>query len=137
MSNKRIKIDISDSDSEKDNDKTKLNVPFYKLIPNTPISVDAFSYGKINNVSCYLLSHAHSDHYTKLNKNWNFGKIYCSEVTAKLIKSICKVDDDYIVPLKFNVVYDLPNDIRLTLIDANHCPGQSFNYIHMLFLLIH
>ncbi|KAA1086892.1 hypothetical protein PGT21_014753 [Puccinia graminis f. sp. tritici] len=102
----------------------KKAVPFYKLMPGTTISVDCFSHGPVPGVSAYFLSHAHSDHYTKLSSSWKHGKIYCSKTTANLVKLKLRVDSHWIVPLDFNTPYTV-DDVRVVLIDANHCPGSA------------
>jgi DNA cross-link repair 1A protein len=96
----------------------KKPVPFYKLMPGTTISVDCFSHGAVPGVSAYFLSHAHSDHYTKLSSSWKHGKIYCSKTTANLLKLKLRVDSHWIVPLDFNTPYTV-DDVRVVLIDAN------------------
>ncbi|KAI7937637.1 hypothetical protein MJO28_015184 [Puccinia striiformis f. sp. tritici] len=99
-------------------------VPFYKIMPGTTISVDCFNKGSVPGIRSYFLSHAHSDHYTKLSSSWTHGKIYCSKTTANLIKLKLRVHPEYIVPLEFNIPYFI-DDVRVVLIDANHCPGSS------------
>ena len=99
-------------------------VPFYKLMPGTTLSVDCFSHGAVPGVTGYFLSHAHSDHYTKLSSSWKHGKIYCSKTTANLVKLKLRVDPQWVVPLDFNRPYTI-DDVRVVLIDANHCPGSA------------
>ncbi|PLW10338.1 hypothetical protein PCANC_19671 [Puccinia coronata f. sp. avenae] len=99
-------------------------VPFYKLMPGTTLSVDCFSHGGVPGVTGYFLSHAHSDHYTKLSSTWSHGKIYCSKTTANLVALKLRVHPRWIVPLDFNRPYTV-DDVQVVLIDANHCPGSA------------
>ncbi|MBW0469197.1 hypothetical protein O181_008912 [Austropuccinia psidii MF-1] len=116
------------------NQKIKNNsIPFFKILHGTNFAVDAFNFGKISNITAYFLTHAHSDHYTKLNSNWSNGLIYCSKITANLIKLKLGVKNHWIRPLDLNQTHLIDN-IQVTLIDANHCPGsclfffQGFNH---------
>ncbi|KDQ61363.1 hypothetical protein JAAARDRAFT_123037 [Jaapia argillacea MUCL 33604] len=100
--------------------------PFYKVMQGMPIAVDAFRYGSIPGVEAYFLTHAHSDHYTNLSSNWKTGPIYCSEGTANLIVHMLQVDRKWVHPLPLDVATIIPNSggVRVTPIEANHCPGS-------------
>ncbi|KAG6906251.1 hypothetical protein DXG01_014969 [Tephrocybe rancida] len=100
--------------------------PFYKVLQGMPIAVDAFRYGTIPGINAYFLTHAHSDHYTNLASNWKSGPIYCSEGTANLIIHMLSVDRKWVHPLPYDVPTEIPNTggVRVTLIEANHCPGS-------------
>ncbi|KAJ6620554.1 DNA repair metallo-beta-lactamase-domain-containing protein [Mycena sp. CBHHK59/15] len=100
--------------------------PFYKVMQGMPIAVDAFRYGNIPGVTAYFLTHAHSDHYTNLSSTWKHGPIYCSEGTANLIIHMLSVDKKWVHALPMDVTTDVPNTggVRVTLIEANHCPGS-------------
>ena len=100
----------------------KRKCPFYKRIPGTTFTMDAFSFGEISGCTGYFLSHFHSDHFGGLRKKFN-QKLYCSQITANLVKLRIGVDDEYIVPLPLNSPIDVQG-ITVTLIDANHCPGS-------------
>ncbi|KAI5796507.1 DNA repair metallo-beta-lactamase-domain-containing protein [Geopyxis carbonaria] len=104
--------------------------PFYKLLYNGAIAVDAFRYGAVPGVTAYFLSHFHSDHYIGLSKTWSHGPIYCSRVTANLVRSKLGVAPEWVRELKREEWEDVPETggVRVRGLDANHCPGS------MLFL---
>ncbi|CAH8528408.1 unnamed protein product [Heterobilharzia americana] len=102
--------------------------PFYKWIPSTPITVDAFCYNDIPGCTCYFLSHFHSDHFKGIHKNFK-GHIYCSEVTKNLLR------DTYGPKLLISVL-ELHKctkicDVEVTALDANHCPGSLMFLFHL------
>jgi DNA cross-link repair 1A protein len=104
--------------------------PFYKILYGGPVAVDAFLYGAVPGVKAYFLSHFHSDHYRGLSRSWVHGPIYCSRVTANLVRSRLRVDPQYVIELPWEEWTEVPNTggVRVQGLDANHCPGS------MLFL---
>ncbi|KIW07983.1 uncharacterized protein PV09_01882 [Verruconis gallopava] len=101
--------------------------PFYKIMPDMNICVDAFRYGAVEGCKGYFLSHFHSDHYIGLTSSWRHGPIYCSRVTGNLVRQQLKVDPKYVVDLEFEEEREIPDTpgVRVTMIPANHCPGSS------------
>ena len=101
--------------------------PFYKIMPGLYICVDAFRYGKVGGQNAYFLSHFHSDHYIGLTSSWSHGPIYCSKVTANLVRQQLKVDSKWVVALEFERKVEVPETqgVFVTMIPANHCPGSS------------
>jgi DNA cross-link repair 1A protein len=101
--------------------------PFYKILPGLSICVDAFRYGAVAGCRAYFLSHFHSDHYIGLTSTWTHGPIYCSKVTANLVRQQLRVDSHFVVPLEFEQTVDVPGTkgVKVTMISANHCPGSS------------
>jgi hypothetical protein len=104
--------------------------PFYKILFDGPITVDAFRYGKVLGCNAYFLSHFHSDHYAGLTSKWDHGPIYCSRVTANLVRTRLRVDPKWVHELPWEEWYEVPEGggARVKGLDANHCPGS------MLFL---
>lgn len=102
--------------------------PWYKRLPNTPFTVDAFAYGKIPGCSGYFLSHFHSDHYTRLSSTFDHGTIYCSQVTANLVKHHLRVNKKYIQVLPMNTKIQIQG-ITVSLLDANQYVDNTAIYI--------
>lgn len=101
--------------------------PFYKIMPGLFICVDAFRYGAVQGCNAYFLSHFHSDHYIGLTSSWCHGPIYCSHVTANLVRRQLRVDPKWVVDLEFDKKVEVPRTqgVDVTMIPANHCPGSS------------
>ncbi|KAF2132948.1 DNA cross-link repair protein pso2/snm1 [Dothidotthia symphoricarpi CBS 119687] len=101
--------------------------PFYKIMPGFFVCVDAFRYGAVKGQNAYFLSHFHSDHYIGLTSTWSHGPIYCSKVTANLVRQQLRVDPKWVVGLDFEVKAEIPGTegVHVTMISANHCPGSS------------
>lgn len=107
----------------------KRTCPFYKKIPGTGFTVDAFQYGPVEGCTAYFLTHFHSDHYAGLSKNFTF-PVYCSEITGNLLKSKLHVEEQYIHPLPMDTEC-MVNGIKVVLLDANHCPGAVMILCHL------
>ena len=101
--------------------------PFYKILPGLSICVDAFRYGAVEGCKAYFLSHFHSDHYIGLTSSWCHGPIYCSRVTANLVRQQLRVDPKWVFDLDFDRKLEVPGTqgVDVTMIPANHCPGSS------------
>ncbi|XP_038676248.1 5' exonuclease Apollo isoform X1 [Scyliorhinus canicula] len=98
------------------------------LIPNTPFAVDFWQVRKCSHVSLFFLSHMHSDHTSGLSSTW-CKPIYCSPITAKLLRLKFQVDEIWIHPLELESHLLKLDEIgketmTVTLIDSNHCPGS-------------
>lgn len=113
------------------------HVPTCRQVPHTRFLVDYFLQIP-NNVSAFFLTHWHYDHYRGLGSHFQQGPIYCSPTTARLLERITLVDSQWIVP-KRNLEPFLVEQVQVTFMDANHCPGsvmilfqtpEGSNYLH-------
>ncbi|XP_060195782.1 DNA cross-link repair protein SNM1 isoform X2 [Lycium barbarum] len=104
--------------------------PFYKNIPGTPFTVDAFCYGPVKGCSAYFLSHFHADHYIGLTKGWSHGPIYCTNLTARLLRICLNVTPSFICPLELGTENNVKG-IKVTMLDANHCPGAALIHFRL------
>lgn len=98
--------------------------PFYKKMPGTQFTVDAFRYGAVPGCTAYFLTHFHSDHYGGLTKAWRHGPIYCTPVTARLVVLCLGLSSEWLRPVEIGdtVVVDR---VAVTMVPANHCPGAA------------
>ncbi|KAJ8017194.1 hypothetical protein DPEC_G00015260 [Dallia pectoralis] len=100
-----------------------------KLIPYTPLAVDFWQVRKCPHARLFFLSHMHSDHTVGLTSTWSNRPIYCSPISATLLKLKLQVRERWIHPLELGEPHLLSLDdvgkerLTVTLMDANHCPG--------------
>lgn len=61
-----------------------------RVITNTNIIVDDFDYCKNfpKGFFIHFLTHFHADHYFGMSTCWNYGPIYCTELTKNMILSV-------------------------------------------------
>lgn len=103
------------------------------LLPLTNILVDGFRFAS-SDVTAYILTHFHSDHYGGLTDafpNGNDGaRIYCTPITAALVENILGVEPRHIVAVPFDTPFSVPANqsgemITARFLAANHCPGAA------------
>ncbi|XP_065075874.1 uncharacterized protein LOC135699520 [Ochlerotatus camptorhynchus] len=99
----------------------KIVCPKYKIIAGTTFAVDGFRYGDIEGVSHYFLTHFHADHYIGLKRSFD-KPLIMSPITSRLVKAFINVGEEFyqLIELHDTIVID---DVRITALDANHCPG--------------
>uniref|UniRef100_A0A0B7ATJ2 DNA cross-link repair 1A protein n=1 Tax=Arion vulgaris TaxID=1028688 RepID=A0A0B7ATJ2_9EUPU len=113
--------DVETEKLQQGNARVKKQCPFYKKIPNTSITVDAFSYGVIPGCEVYVLTHFHCDHYGGLTKRFA-QPIFCSQATGNLVEQRLGVNNKWINRLPMWKPCQVAG-VTLTLMEANHCPG--------------
>ncbi|RZC59510.1 hypothetical protein C5167_006810 [Papaver somniferum] len=79
---------------------------------------------------CIFLTHFHYDHYGGLTKGWSNGPIYCTPLTARLLKLCLSVNPSFINPLELDTEYVI-HGIKVTMLEANHCPGAALIFFHL------
>lgn len=97
------------------------------VIKNTSISVDYFKRRDNEHLQYRFLTHAHADHTRLITSTWKNATIYCSHLTKSLLIEQYRIKNEFIVGLDLNKKYTFTmknnKKFRVTLIDANHCPG--------------
>ncbi|KAM4646073.1 5' exonuclease Apollo isoform 2-T2 [Amazona ochrocephala] len=93
------------------------------VIPGTPIAVDFWSVRRAGAARLFFLSHLHSDHTVGLSSTWN-RPLYCSPLTARLLHRRLQVPTCWIRPLEVGQSHILGEEVTVTLLDSNHCPGS-------------
>ncbi|XP_049688128.1 5' exonuclease Apollo isoform X3 [Accipiter gentilis] len=83
------------------------------VIPGTPIAVDFWSVRRAGGARLFFLSHMHSDHTVGLSSTWS-RPLYCSPLTARLLHRRLQVGQSHA----------LGDEVTVTLLDSNHCPGS-------------
>ena len=63
-----------------------VNMSNGKTIPDTPLAVDFWQLRRCPLARLFFLSHMHSDHTVGLTSTWTNWPIYCSPVSARLLK---------------------------------------------------
>lgn len=74
----------------------------------------------------FFLSHMHADHTSGLRRNWRRGPLYCSGLSASLLKRCLGIDGEIvhvIEPGERRRICVDGEDVSVTTIGANHCPG--------------
>ncbi|XP_034663365.1 DNA cross-link repair 1A protein [Drosophila subobscura] len=103
--------------------------PPYKVVEGTHFCVDGFQFGAIPGVTNYFLSHYHADHYIGLTKGFAF-PLFMSPTTARLVRAFIKIDDMYIHEIDVDQTIVVEN-IEITGIEANHCPGALMFFFRL------
>eukprot|EP01051_Picozoa_sp_SAG22_P012319 SAG22_NODE_1269_length_4943_cov_2.834434_1_plen_905_part_00 len=70
----------------------------------------------------YFLTHFHSDHTVGLHAGFDVGTIYCSTVTAELVVAVIGVRRKNVCAAEVGQTIEV-DGVRVTLLEANHCPG--------------
>lgn len=117
-----------------------------RVLPGTPIAVDFWSVRRAGGARLFFLSHMHADHTAGLSSTWR-RPLYCSPLTARLLHHRLQVGARgtapprpgparprhgsarpqvprcWIRPLEVGQSHALGEEVTVTLLDANHCPG--------------
>lgn len=92
-----------------------------KYIPGTEFNVDGFKFIRPE-TRHFFLTHFHGDHTIGLQRSFDRGVIFCSEVTARLLLQELGVSRTRVRSLAVGVPVVI-DGVTVTPIPANHCPG--------------
>lgn len=100
------------------------------LLPHSNIRVDNFEYMR-NDLTQYIffLTHCHEDHLKGLTPSWNYGTIYASSISKRLICDRYPNLLECVVELEMDQEHWIYLDetktegVSVMMMDACHCPG--------------
>ena len=117
------------STSEQSQSKKENYSQFKMLDEGSNIIIDGFMHSHFAPLGAiFFLTHFHSDHYRGITPKFSQGLIYCSEITAALLRSQIRVSSDIARPLPMycrKYIEESNPRTFVTLLDANHCPGAA------------
>lgn len=90
--------------------------------PGSRFIVDGFHHD-VPSCAHWFLTHFHADHYRGLTKTFANGCVYASPSTSALIRARLGVDAARVRSLDPWPATHVIDGVKVTLIDANHCPG--------------
>ena len=83
--------------------------------------VDGFNFCEPS-IRHYFLTHAHSDHTTGLHASFDLGTIYCSSITARVLRATLGLKQKLLCTVDAGEAIEVEG-ITVVGIDAGHCPG--------------
>jgi DNA cross-link repair 1A protein len=93
----------------------RLRAPLSRFI------VDGFNFCEPD-VRHYFLTHSHADHTTGLTASFDLGEVYCSALTARMLRATIGVKAKLIHTIEVGESIEVEG-ARVTALDAGHCPG--------------
>lgn len=72
----------------------------------------------------WFLTHFHADHYKGLTSKFNRGTIYCTPVTAALVRQQLRVRPEVLQTVAIGSSIAIQG-VWITFLPANHCPGAA------------
>jgi DNA cross-link repair 1A protein len=90
--------------------------------------VDGFNFIEPD-VHHYFLTHAHSDHTCGLHASFDVGTIYCSPLTARVLRATLGTKQKLIRTFDIGETIEVEG-VRVTALDAGHCPGSLMFLFH-------
>ena len=92
--------------------------------------VDGFNFVQPD-VRHYFLTHAHSDHTCGLHGSFDVGTVYCSALTARVLRATLGVRQKVIQTIEVGQTL-VVEGVAVTALDAGHCPGSlMFLFVHL------
>ena len=87
-----------------------------------PVRADGFT----DEAELFILSHFHRDHMEGLDRGWSKGPLLCSPITAALLAALVQVPAENLITIEPDETMEFQvagKPLRVTALEANHCPG--------------